>query len=393
MKNCFIILFFLFLPLCCIAQEDSTIAEILKSDCSTPELIAKCNELILEKIFYRDYEGAKRIKDFMISCVKDSEYVPFDEYMYPLVLYWIRDYEGLFEYFVDFDSLNKVIEKKIKPGFSEFQFSLVWSIPEEGERILDSIKKSDINSPQKKVLKLGLYRQMVDVDYGMSFRQLNFRTNKYIITHPWSEYNVYLKEKVRYNNRAAVGIGLEFTLGYGIFTKELNNYFRNNLGLTTAVDLYYNSVLFSLMINIAQSKTKQDIPYSSGTWTKGSRADTYIYQALLGYTVRTRYYKMFNITPFLGAGGGQIMPCSDDLKAYPDLKYAGLKHSSTFSAGFYFDLNLDYLILYKDFMKSDFSVRFSYYYSNMNFNNNYNGLKGGIHNISIGFGCFEKMYW
>jgi hypothetical protein len=392
MKNYLFILLLYILPICTFSQVDSIMTEIINSDYPKPELIKKFSQLILYGIRIRDYEEAKKVKDYLISDVEDSNYVAIDEFNYPLILYWIHDYNGLLDYFRHFDSLQIANSGKIKPNNLDLYLELAWSIPEAGAFMIDSINKSDLKNEFKEVLKLSLYRLMIDVDYEMSYRELNFRASRFMFTHPGSEFNEYVRSQVKHDTPALVGISFEFLSGYGMFTNELHSYFRNNLAFGPEFDFFYNRFSLSLRGYVAQSKTIQNIPYSRGIWTKGSRADTFIPQAFLGYTVKNRYNRFINFEPFLGIGATEISPCSSDLEKFPDLKYAGLDYTLTYSIGLNVDLNLDYLLYIDEQEFPNISLRLRYCYNQMQFDKTYDGFRGNMHYLTLSIGFFEKRY-
>lgn len=397
MKNYLFILLLSIFPVCTFSQVDSIMTEIINSNYTKPELINECNRLILYGIRTRDYEGTKKVKDYLISDVEDSIYVAFEESVYTLILYWIRDYEGILEYFRNFDSLKTADRGKIKPDNYILYMELGRDIYTTGAMIIDSINKSNLKNEYKEVLILSLYRQIMDfnwegavTDYEMTSHKLNSMANNFILTHLCSEFNKYLRSQVKEHDTPVLLGSCEVFSGYGIFTNELHSYFRNNLAFGPEFGLYYSRFSLSLRGYVGQSKTIQDIPYSRGTWTKDSRAETFIPQAFLGYTVRNRYYWFMHFQPFLGIGATDISPSSSDLKKFPDLKYAGLDYTLTYSIGLKIDLSLDKLF-YLYHGSPYFWLRLRYCYNHMQFDKRYDGFKGNMHYLTLGIGFYEEI--
>jgi hypothetical protein len=185
-------------PICLYSQVDSIMKEIISSSNSKSEVIKKGSEQILNRMRIRDIKGAKQIKDYLISNVEDSVYVVFDSFNYPLILYWIQDYDGLIDYFLHFDSLEVVNREKIEPKNYDLYLELSWSLPEAFKFLIQPINNSSLTKEYKEVLILYLYKkasEVDEVDYKM--KGYNNRVNQFIFRYPNSRLKKFVKDQIQ----------------------------------------------------------------------------------------------------------------------------------------------------------------------------------------------------
>ncbi|MCJ7447720.1 MAG: hypothetical protein MUO72_08505 [Bacteroidales bacterium] len=172
--------------------------EIISSSNSKSEVIRKGSEQILNRMRISDINGAKQIKDYLISNVEDSVYVVFDSFNYALILYWIQDYDGLIDYFLHFDSLEVVNREKIKPENYELYLELAWSLPEAFKFLIQPINNSSLTKEYKEVLILYLYKkasEVDEVDYKM--KGYNNRVNQFRFKYPNSRLIKFVKDQIQ----------------------------------------------------------------------------------------------------------------------------------------------------------------------------------------------------
>ncbi len=179
-----------------------------------------------------------------------------------------------------------------------------------------------------------------------------------------------------------------FFSGYGIFTGDLMKTYRNIVPFGCDLDIYYNRLALYMRVYIGISKTIRDVPYSGGTWAKGSEADVLIPEASLGYILA--YNKLIVLAPFAGIAGADIGPAGSEMDKVLGLKQVELKPTLTYSLG----LNLDFKLGYPNtpykvsagLENAYFFIRLRYSYNIMQFDNKYPGFGGNMHNITIGIG-------
>lgn len=186
--------------------------------------------------------------------------------------------------------------------------------------------------------------------------------------------------------------GYAFTVGSGcgIFTDDLMKKYRYNIPFVGYLDINYKRLALYLKDYIGYSETLIDIPYTGGTWAKGSRADVYNAEAALGYILL--FNNAITFAPFAGIGSTYIGPIESELNKTPGLNEVELDFSTTYTFG----LNLDFKINpskiptmdYAGLRWSSLFLRVRYTYNSIQFENKYPGFGGNMNTLtlSIGFG-------
>jgi hypothetical protein len=197
-----------------------------------------------------------------------------------------------------------------------------------------------------------------------------------------------VKKKIKYLP-PKWGCGLTISSGYGIFTSDLARTYRYMIPIVADFDIYYKRLALYLRDYIGISETLLDIPYSGGTWVKGSRTDIIHPEASLGYILA--FNKTITFAPFAGIGATEIGPTEDDLKNTAGLNEVKLEFTTTYSLG----LNLDFKFGPSGNQADLYGLRWSfvfiklkYSYNITHFDNTYPGFGGNIHTLTLGIGVF-----
>ena len=197
-----------------------------------------------------------------------------------------------------------------------------------------------------------------------------------------------VEKKIKYKPLGWSEAGSFFS-GYGIFTDDLTKTYRNTVPFGGDLDIYYNRLVLYMRVYIGLSKTIRDVPYSGGTWAKGSEVTVFIPEASLGYILTDN--KLMVFAPFAGIAATDIGPPESVMDTVPGLKQVELKPTLTYSLG----LNLDFKLGYPNtpykvsagLKHAYWFIRLRYSYNITQFDNKYPGFGGNMHNLTIGIGA------
>lgn len=201
-----------------------------------------------------------------------------------------------------------------------------------------------------------------------------------------------LKTIINNSSRWAHALGI-FS-GYGIFTENINNHYKNNVPIGATFDLYYNNFVLSTRLSFGFTKTVQDIPYFNGiwqVWEDGSPAVIYIMEASLGHVLIENSW--IRLVPYSGITTVDISPPEYDLLDNPELEKVELKFTRSYVIGLNADLKLKpskrLMMQFGPGIRYWF-LNFRYGYNFLRFDTKYNGFNGNMHHITIGFGFFGR---
>ena len=188
-------------PIQSFCQADSLVNEKSNSSRSKPELIKQGTDKIFECLCNNDVQGATRMIDYMLTNVEDSLYAAFDSYNFPLILYWMKDYDRLIDYFMQFDLLAEENKHKIKPNNTELYLNLAWSLPEIARRWYNYIYSSDLSHEYKEVLILDLHKRAMEVDSGdYMLKNYHKRIIRFKKKYPKSRLKDYVEKHILHGN-------------------------------------------------------------------------------------------------------------------------------------------------------------------------------------------------
>jgi hypothetical protein len=394
MKNRFLIILIVLIPICSFGQNDTIRNEILNNSDSKSEIISKGRRLLLDKFIEGDIQKVKEIKDYLINDVENADYVAFYPIEYWLLLYWTQEYDELTESITGFDSFKSdTFEKSIKPQ-DDFLFEKVRSKTRDSKFILQIfIEDSDLEDVDKAFLSMNLNNLIADNDYrDITQDTLNILADNFLLKYPNSIYENYTRNYIRYKlTPSKFGLAFEFFSGYGIFTENLEENFQNNVPIGVAFDIYYKDFVLYLRDYIGFSKTKDDINYHDGIWEKKSQVRVYLPEASLGYVVLDKKY--LKIAPFGGIASIDIGPTQHDLDREPDLEKAELEFTTTYTFGLNLDIKLGPskipMVTFGP-EQSYLFLRVRYAYSLPQFRWKYHGYNGNMHYLTIGIEGFGR---
>ncbi|MDR3001332.1 MAG: hypothetical protein LBU89_08725 [Fibromonadaceae bacterium] len=337
-----------------------------------PEAIEKGRRLLLKYFLKNELNKVKEIKDSLKN-IEDKNHIAFYDVEYWLILYWTNEYEELLN---DVKAWDSIATKKYD--------MLNWQLREKSSlnarNISEQIQTAAIDAEAKDFLWLNFNAITIGF-YGISQDSLNILIDDFLKTYPETEYKdyvnyikqrpikqEYVKPKQVLSNWKK---GVDFFIGYGIFTEELSNNYTNGVPLGYGFDICYKRLELYLRGYVGFHKTKEDFEYSTGVYEKGLAISVLLFESSLGFAVINNDY--FKISPFFGVGSiSTDVPSEPYTKKPKELEEISME-TFTYITGF----NLD--------VGTDIFLRLRYGYVMPNFSKKYN-VSGNMHYITIGLG-------
>lgn len=418
MKKLFGIIIITLVSVQVFSQIDSTEMQILNYSNSKSVIISKGRSLLLDKFLENDIDKVKEIKNYLINKGNDEDYIALFTTEYWLILYWTNEYEELLNSIVQYDSVKKENDyfetsysydwywtneydellcsaydvsresyySRICPAKDMLNTKLLAKSKENAQTLINQIQNATIDSDKQNFLQLH-FESLIKKD--ASFQDsLNIQAEKFLTTYPETKYKDFVKKHIEYKFVPKDwGGGYDLFGGYGVFTGTLRNNYTDNFLIGGGFDVRYKRLELYLRGYVGFSKTKKDFDYSLGVYERDSKLSVTLPEASFGFAVLDT--DRFKLAPFAGIGGLYIAPSGTDTKKLQELEE--LKISSfTYNVG----LSLDIKFGEKDYAfypKSDFGfLRIRYGYSIPNFSKKYDGISGGLHYITVGFGVFMR---
>ena len=387
MRKLFITLVIMFLVLRAFSQVDSVEKQILSYGNSKSVIISQGRSLLLDKFIERDMDKVREIKDYLIEKGEDENYIALFPVEYWLILYWTNEYEELSHNIVAFDSTRIASYRtRIRPAQDMLYQRLLSQSRENAQAITNQLQNANIGIEMKSFLQLNFESLMMSEE---SFQDtLNIQAENFLKSFPDTEYRNFIKQHIEYRLVPKNwGLATEFFSGYGIFTGTLSNNYTNNIPIGIAFDICYKKFELYLRIYIGFNKTKKDFEYSTGVYEKRSSTLVLLPEASLGYAALDN--DRFKFSPFAGIGGLHICPPFGKTDKEPELNEVSIS-AFTYNLGLNFDIKFGgkgHLFC----PKSSYSfLRIRYGYSIANFSKKYDGMSGGTHSITIGFGGISR---
>jgi hypothetical protein len=382
-----LLLFFFFTFAISHAQSDSLQQEILNYEGTKSQIISSGRSLLLDKFIEEDLNKVKEIKGYLINEVENDDYLA----IYPgenwLLLYWTREYEELIDVIIAFDenALEK-LGQQIKPEYDMLYAKIQQKTYIDKPVLKWEIERSNLSSADQDFLLLFLeYLLSNPEDPQNEQERINNLADNFIAKHPESNYVGYIKENIRFRYVSSNwGLAFEFFSGYGLFTGNLSENFKNNVPMGVAFDVEYKKWTLYLRNYIGFSSNIEDRSFNGGVWEKDKQVRIYLPEASLGYTVVDN--KRLKISPFAGIASTSVGPTESDIEQNPGVEDAGLDFTTTYTGGF----NLDYKLNWGTGLLAPNSPKYSYWFIRLRygfaapqFGQEYSG---GMHYISIGLG-------
>lgn len=388
-----IISLLLFSSFSVMGQTDNLRNEILNYTDSNALFIRNGRKMIIDKLIDGDVDKLRQIKNSLLLS-ENGKYLTFYPYEMRLLLYYVGEYDELQYYINSYD--EKTVESlklKIKPAADELENCLLASVRKRRADIEADIRAHVENIENRDFMILNLRYLIGGKDYSDVTREsLNADADTFLLKHPDSKYVGYTREYIRYKLvQSNWGMGLEFFSGYGIGTGNLYNNFHGHVPVGFALDVLYKNWSLYIRDYIGIGTTHADIPVNGTVWPTGTKANTFIPEATLGYMLP--FKSDLHISPFAGVGGLMLSP-TENQKEESYYKQASELNSFAWIAGVNMDIKLGKntsgqpLVSYNEDGFWFLRVRYGYVMSNIN--KLYPGLTGNMHYLTVGIGCIAR---
>lgn len=390
MKNLFIAFLMALVSINSYGQIDSLQHEILNYDDSKLELISNGRRLLLDNFMDENIAKVKEVKDYLVNDVENEDYAVFYPVEHWFILYWTKEYQELLTRINQFDSETLAsFQNKIKPTNDLLYSKLHEKTRRFRDFLIAKMEESGIKKEEKDFLVMNLnYLIAGENDTEITQDVLNSLADKFLESHPNSVYEEYTRKNIRFKNKLSNwGFGVEFFSGYGMFTENLSNEYKNNIPFGVAFDICYKDFTLYLRDYIGFSKTLNNWDYGDGVWEEDSQVRVFLPEASVGYTILNN--KSFKISPFAGIASTNIGPTEYDLDEEPGLENVNLDFTATYNLGVNLDIKLGKS---KNAMVSNgpedsyWFLRLRYSYNSMGFEKKYDGFNGNMHYLTIGLG-------
>jgi len=388
MKKIVITIIFTAVTLHAFSQIDSIAKQILNYSDSKSVIISRARNLLLDKFLENDIDKVREVKNYLIKNGEDENYIAFYPVEYWYILYWTGDYEELSSSIKAFDStVVASFYSRVHPFEDVLIAQLRLKTREHTQKIIAQIQGAAIDDETKSFLLLNFDSLTMKDE---SFQDaLNIQADNFLKAYPETEFKDFVNKyiKIRYvpkNWRTT----LEFFLasGYCMLTGELNNNYTNNiLPLGFSMDICYKRVELNLRFSFVNNKMKRDFDYSAGVYEKDSSMQIFFPEASFGFAALQS--ERLKLTPFAGIGVVSIRVPPESSKKNPELKELS-KSAFSYNVGASIDIKLGKMGYRFRPTPSGGFIRIRYGYSMPQFSSKYDGMSGGVHQISIGYGVF-----
>ena len=372
-------------------QTDSVTDDILFGRSSKKDIISKGRQLLIEEILDNNKPGTKELFDRLMS-FNDWSYTSLFPLEAWLIDYWLGNYESVVQSVITYDSipLDKMYSKVV-PGPDLLHNTILTALRQSRTEIENTIYLSPIGPVEKDFLILNLaYLLSEDDPYGNTQEALNVHSDSFLESHAGSPYEGYIRKYIRHVYAPSKwAFTAEFFSGYGIFTGQLTNSFRNNVPMGVAFDILYKRYVLFLRDYIGFTRTLDSLQFESVVWEKKAQGRVFLPEASLGFLVVDNEF--IGISPFAGIASTSVSPTSFDVQKKPEYEDAGLNFTTTYTFGANVDLKFG-RSHYGSRPTHSWFVRIRYGYNKPQFDKKYEGYSGNMHYITVGAGGFNRNW-
>lgn len=359
---------------------------------SRSEQIAKGRKLLLDEVLNANKTGITELTNYLVG-LEDEHYAAFYPAERWLLDYWVEDYPAVLRAVARYDLAyrNSLVTKNF-PAEDYLFPKLREQMRKDRLLFLFRIEQATLTAAEKEFLTLNLnYLLMEYDDPEITQDVLNAASNDYLSKYPASAYETFIREYIRYQVKPSRwGFAFEFFSGYGIFTDDLADHFKNNVPIGVAFDVSYKRWVLFLRDYIGFSHTSHALTFEGGTWLKDAQTRIFLPEATLGYVIRD--LERIKVIPFAGIASTSITPTEHDIDKYAEYENVGLDFTTTFCYGINLDLKRGKpqtaIIAHNE--TAYWFIRLRYAYNQPQFTKKYDGYSGNMHYITLGFGGFGR---
>ena len=357
MKQIFLLMI-LFFPLSVFAQQGDSI--ISSREDSIRQTVSQNRRLLLDKFRAGRLDSASALLDSIDRYHRDQPLLWSAERL--LLYYWIERYDAIDSLALNFDDFCEKTAANPPPE------QMVWNVlsyysQEKVDTLVAWIDQTGCSDEvfdfRMRLLKTMLQNELEDQstvhqEIWSFIAQYSFREN---------EISTVATEQAEHHEpdtpwRVGVGIGL----GTASASGKIANYLSVKTCLSFDLNVNYERWYFSLLLQVAFSRLKLDIPFKKGDgfWEAGKPANIVNFDLSVGYSVINS--RLFRMSPFVGVAISECAPGETQIENDNTLKNAGIKGGYANITGLDTDLKLYQMINFmkrKDILLS-LNVRINY---------------------------------
>ena len=329
MRRFFLLMAFLF-PLLAFAQQEDSFSN--RED-TIHRMVSQNRRLLLDKFYATRLDSVSLLLDSIELHHRDQPLMFPAERL--LLYYWIERYNEIDFLAWNLDGFCEKVAANPPPD------QMIWNAlsyysQEKMNTLVEWIDQTgcsdEIFDFRVRLLKTLLQNELeeqsfIEQEIRLLMSQYSFQEN---------EISLIATEQAEPNEPDSPWrIGLGFGLGAVSASGKITNYLSPKICMSLDMNVNYERWYFSLLLQVAFSKLKLDMPYkkTGGVWEAGKTANIFNFDFSVGYSViDSRFFRM---SPFVGIALSDCSPSEQQIENDETLKNAGI------SGGFSNILGLD----------------------------------------------------
>jgi len=407
-KTLFLILFLSFI----VGNQFTASAQIsdieseIRSHESEKELLIKGRYMLLDSLESGRTEKAGEVLDYLMGLSEDL--LPFlpDEYF--LILYWLNDYDNLYDELQTY-LLNDGAEVdgiwQLEPTDLILPQLRRWTQNHE-DQLRKKIDEHLEPGEKRNFLHLYLSQLLNRNNYSVESewqKSLNADATEFLNKYPNSKWTRFVKNNIRYRYELSTWfLGFNFGGGYNGLTKDLKNRYGNSGSMDFELFFGYNRLGLALDAHIAflRNKMAESFTFEDGfevTWPEDAAARFYRFS--LNAFSHIKLSNDFYAVPIAGIGLSSIGPTEEDMEDFPELEVFKTGYFETFNIGmglqWRFKKNIEqyssvFTGQYRE--QSNWYLQLRYVFSEPQFQRKLAGFEGQYHTVTLSIGGFGRGY-
>jgi len=298
---------------------------------SKTENIAKGRNLLMDALLDDDLEKTDQLFLFLENELANRDYAAFSSFEKLVLSCYLQHYDIALATIFYVDSVGQLPPNNRPVLVLPTDRQLEAKISEKfiGYRIFANaeIKSSDLSPEEKELLILALDDIFLPMETAgnskaldLLQKEMNKRSNDYLVAYPDSKYSHYVRNAIRYELEPATwGFGMPILIGYETRMGGLSNVFESGLAADFGFSIYYKKFALYLQGSPSSGRLKEDIIFSDNVvWQKDSKLQRDRFDISFGYSVMENNW--LHISPFVGAGSIMFTPSAKDKETFPELE-------------------------------------------------------------------------
>lgn len=305
----FLVYFLFIIPFSSYSQTDSLEKEILQYRESDATLISKSRQMITDNLQLENEKKIAEITNFLYSRFKGTNIIPlWDNELFLLMLY-TEEYNKLLHEIQTYSTKTPdYYSDKLYPQRDLLFSNLRNVVIKNHDVLISKIENAQLKNVEKDFLAILLEFLLSDSkEEYITQDQLNQLSDKYLSEYPFSPYNNFVRNYIRFKwTTSKWGFGFDFGGGYSGFTETLNKTFTDGGNLVVGLDIQYNQFITNARINLGFGHSVRTPFEYDGYWKQNLPINVYLSELSIGYElVNNSTIKCY---PFVGIASMNISP-------------------------------------------------------------------------------------